>query len=296
MNGEDFKVTTGQGAPTPPPIPQRPAVPPVPSVPVAPQPDFLSQEALAPSPIPEGVEDTGSGGGVLKTVILIVVALVVVGGVGALGYFVVFPLLFPADGGLPPTNVPSIGQLPHNSYLGLPPAAESIVILSDHSYATIAAALQNEAFSQLADGQLKEVKISDQNGQVRFSEYIGAVAPVSVSLDLRSWLEEDFTALLYYNPAGVWPVYIAKLKSGTDAQAVVAGFQSVESVMDAGNFYLTSPGTFSGFKDGKYKTYSTRYNVGAVLGASFNYGVFGDYLIISTNFDGLKATLPLLGL
>lgn len=302
MNGEDFKVSSGQGAPPsggfpqPPKFPTPPAIPPRPSV----QPDFMSQDALVPSPIPEGVEEAGgSGGSRLKTGIIIVASLVLALAIGFLGYFVVFPLLFPVDdkSALSPGVASPVGQLlPHQSYLQRPPSAESAVILSDYSYLTIATALQNEAFSPLADNQLKEIKISEKKGQVAFSEYLGAVAPVTASLDLRSWLEDDFTALLYYNPAGVWPVYIAKLKSGVDPQTVTTGFQSVESAMETGNFYLTSPGTFSGFKDGKYKTYSTRYNVGSVLGYSFNYGIFDQYLVFATNFDGLKATLPLLGL
>jgi len=249
--------------------------------------------------MPSGIEEVRSGG--FRTVLVIFLALAVVSGVGALGYFYVFPALFPRVGPIsetPPADVPAApAQLaPHQSYLILPAAAQAEILLGDRSFPTVVASLQNEAFAQLADGQVKEVKISDRNGQVPFKDYLPAITPAALALDLSSWFEDDFTALLYYNPAGVWPVYVAKIRPTVDYQTVISNLLSVEGAMDAANFYLTSPGSFSGFKDGKYKTYNTRYNVGSVLGASFNYGVFGNYLVIATNFDGLKAVLPLLGL
>ncbi len=249
---------------------------------------------MGPSPIPPGVEVKGGG---LKTVLLILLAVIVVGGVGALAYFVVFPLLFPPSVPVtapPPVQVPSLAQ--HKSFLVSPPAAEAEIKLADRSYLTIITALQSESFTQLADGQFKEVKISDNRGQVPFAGFLGGITPAATALGVQDWFEDDFTAVLYYDPNGAWPLYAARLKDGVDAATVASGFKQIESVLDTANFYLTTPGSFAEFKDGKIGNYATRYSVGTQLGASFNYGVFGRFFVISTNFNGLKVALPLLGL
>lgn len=300
---EEVKITTGEGAgPAAPTYAPTPSIPTPPAMPSSGGPDFITAENLGPSPVPP--EITGGGAGPLKKIILILVALIFVGGVGALGYFVVYPLLFPVKSLPTPTGVGtptgSVGAVAtpasHISYLAKPAAAVSEVKLSDFKYLTVAAALQNESFSQLADGQFKEVRISDSKGQAPFAKYLEGLSPGLAALGTGTLLEDDFTALLYYDPAGVWPVYIAKLRSGAAPDAVKSGFKQAEGVMDLGNFYVSTPGTFKGFKDGKLGAYATRYNVGSQLGASFNYGIFNNYFMISTSFNALKAALPLLGL
>ena len=289
---DDIKITTGQGAGPDVSIPQKPEPPTnLPS-----QPDFISPDGMNPTPIPAGVErDSGA----IRKILMIFLALVFITGIGALGYFVIYPLVFPAAG--PTTNPPVVtlpnGNLaPHSSYLTSAPSAVTEVKLSDVNYPTIAGALQNESFNQLADGQYKEVRISNTRGQVSFTAYLGGLSPAAQALALGDWLENDFTALLYYDPAGVWPVYIAKLKTGVTPGVVMTGFQAAEGVLDLASFYVSSPGAFTSFKDGKVNSYSTRYNVASGAGAAFNYGVMGNYLIISTNYNALKGVLPMLGL
>ncbi len=292
---DDIKITTGQGtgpsssSPTPEFTPaQAPA-------PLAGQPDFLAPEQMAPSPVPEGVERNG---GALRTILLILVGLIFVGGIGALGYFVIYPLLFPANTPVtqqPPVNTPAAAA--HASFLTQTPAAVSEVRLSDMSYPAIASALQNEAFNQLADGQYKEVKISDAKGsQIPFSHYMGGISPAAKALPLGDWFENDFTALFYYDANGVWPMYVAKMKAGVSPAQVMAAMKNAEGSLELANFYLATPGTFSGFKDGKAGNYATRYNLATAPGAAFNYGAAGNYLLISTSYNGLKNALPALGL
>ena len=313
---DDIKVTTGEGMP--------PEVPPVVPPPVTsqapsagsgqavPQPDFFAPETFAPSPIPGGATATPTapatpaapaapGAAKPKTAILIIGAIAFIGVVGSLAYFVIFPALFGQKKGAvteqPPANeVSTPAPAAHQSYLVTPPAAEAQVNLSDKNYPTIAIALQNEAFNQLADGQFKEIKISDASGQVPFPDYLIGVIPAATALSVSNWFENDFTALLYYDSKGVWPIYVAKLKAGVSSESVLGGFGEIEPVLELGNMYLLPPGTFSGFKDGKVGSYQTRYSVGTQSGASFNYGIVGDYFVMSTNYDALKSVLPLLGL
>jgi hypothetical protein len=69
----------------------------------------------------------------------------------------------------------------------------------------------------------------------------------------------------------------------------------IESTADLANFYLTDPGSFGAFKDGKLSTYPTRYSVSTNKDA-FNYGFFGNYLVLSSSYNGLKSAVANLGL
>lgn len=277
--GPEVKIETGIGLPPTPPIGE--------------QPEFFSPETIMPSPVPEGVS---SSGGKLKPILMIIGALIFVGAIGSLGYFVIFPLI--SQPKTPETvQRPEIAkENTHKSFLVVSPAAEAEINLANSDYLTITTALQNEAFNQLADSQLKEVKISDANGQVLFSAYLGALMPATAALSNMDWFENDFTTLLYYDASGVWPIYIAKLKTSANATVVKSGLKSLEPVMEVSNLYLNPPGTFSPFKDGKAGNYLTRYAIGTQKGAAFNYGFAGGYLILSTNYNGLNKALPLLGL
>ncbi|MDO8466961.1 MAG: hypothetical protein Q7S83_02360 [bacterium] len=256
-------------------------------------PDFISPETFEASPIPAGVKSNSS---LVKNIILAIVAVVFVGGVGALSYFVVFPLLFPPKGSV--TNTPPVVASPitHKSYLVKPPAAEVELKLNDHKYLTIATALQSESFNQLAEGQMKEVKISENGAQVPFPTFLSSVSPVASALADGGYFEKDFTAMLYYDASGVWPVYVAKLKASANAADLVSIMKSIEGVLDLGSFYLAPPGSFATFKDGQINGRATRYSVGTQAGAAFNYGLLGDYFVLATSYNGLKAAVPLLGL
>lgn len=275
----EIKIETGIG------------LPPVPSTS---QPEFFSPETISPSPMPEGVS---AKSGKLKPFLMILGALVFVVAVGSFSYFVIFPIVFqPKTPSTVQTPQVQTGALTHKSFLVGSPAASAEIKLASSDYLTIATALQNEAFNQLADGQIKEVKISDNRGQVPFADYLGALMPATTALGGSGWFEGDFTALLYYDASGVWPVYVAKLKNGVDAASVKNGLKALEPIMEVANLYLNPPGTFSAFKDGKAGNYATRYSVGTQKGAAFNYGVVKNYLLLSANYNGLKAALPLLGL
>lgn len=292
----DIKMATGVGQPPEPlliePMPIAPALPPAGGT----APDFFAPETFGPSPIPEGVTSMKSRA--LKTIFIVLGAIVFIGGLGALSYFVIFPLLFPTEAPQQVQRPPVVTKpvATHESFLANPPAAEAEIKLADNNYLTIATALQNESFNQLADGQFKEIEISDNNGQVTFPNYLGAIAPATSALGSTDWFQNDFTALLYYDPSGIWPIYVAKFKTGVDPEAVKSAFKTLENIIELANFYLAPPGTFGVFKDGKAGSYQTRYAVGTQAGAAFNYGIFGNYLIFSTNYNGLKSALPLLGL
>ena len=222
----------------------------------------------------------------------LLIGLVVVGGIGSLTYFVILPTFFGAKTGTPAPVV----SVKHSSFFVNPAAASAEIKVPTLSALDITTSLQNEAFKQLADQQIKEVVVSDKNGQVDFNKFLTALAPALSAINLSSALESDFTGFMYYDSNGVWPGYVGKLKANVDANAVKQALMQLSSATNLDGLYLASPGIFQPFKDGQYKNYATRYSAGSKTGASLNYAIIGDYLVISTSFSGFKAVLPLLGL
>lgn len=212
-----------------------------------------------------------------------------------LGYFVLYPRFVPqaTPAAKTPANAtPSAPAAPspvvHVSALVRSPAAIADAAIGSLSVGEIRASLRAEAQRVLSEGSFKEINVSVNGNRPDAADYFGALlAPAFDAAALRATLDRDFTALLYYDRNGAWPVYIVK---GTLA---AGGLESGSLIK---NMYLEDPGAFQPWKDGAVGAYATRYAVGSVPGASFNYGAFGDYVIVSTSFYALKAVLPLLGL
>ena len=87
----------------------------------------------------------------------------------------------------------------------------------------------------------------------------------------------------YSNDNGSWPVYGVKVKDSQSFLAIVGPILE----MNASKFYPHSIG-FSNFKDGRLGNFRTRYAVGSLVGAAFNYGVYNNELVIATSYDGFK--------
>lgn len=226
---------------------------------------------------------------------------------GLLVYFVLLPLIFkpkeaeqPADV-FAPLPVPEIVAPvieKHQSYFVMPAFSIAQVSLPAVNIGSISLALQKESARKLADAQVKEIEILDyQNSQVVYSEFISQFLGGLDKASADQVFEKDFTAYLYYDQNGVWPGYIAKIKDVSQVSDIMFSFGSLlEQGGRLAGFYLESVKSFSPFKDGKISANATRYSVGSKPGESFNYGVFGNYFVISTSFDGLKAAFQLLGI
>src|SRR3989344_3846319 len=100
---------------------------------------------------------------------------------------------------------------------------------------------------------------------------------------LSSVFEDDFVVFNYSNDNGSWPVYGVKVKDSQSFLAIVGPILE----MNASKFYPHSIG-FSNFKDGRLGNFRTRYAVGSLVGAAFNYGVYNNELVIATSYDGFK--------
>lgn len=236
-----------------------------------------------------------------KLLLWIILGVVIIG-VGAAGYFVVYPLLFSSESVSAPSPTPEpspasiVTILPHQSFFVIQPQEKADIRLTNLLSSSITSALQTLATDKLSIGSLQEVVVlDDQDSQVQFSSYLAAFLPNISSGDLASWFEDDFTAFLYYDDRGAWPGFAARIRNGVNLDTVKINLSALEG-SDLSKFYLVSPGVFGGFKDGQVNGKVTRYAVGSEPGVAFNYGFAGGYFFIGTSYDGIKTAAALLGI
>lgn len=252
--GSDIKSVQDSGGGAP-----RPFAPPVPSVappipPVVPRPPVPPIPPIAPKPQPAPAMPLPKKPGSKKGFFGIILALVLIAGAAALGYFFVFPLFFgksdaPAapDGTASPLPSPDEG-LPSSDFFNppsalspepesevVPPAAESVIpappapaghfsFLSTPADMTSQVTLEVPSAGALREAlgfttvqvpSLKEVVLKKSDGIVyEFPEIGGALLPEFFTEDITSLLALDFTLVVYTDSKGSWPVYIMEASSG----------------------------------------------------------------------------------
>ena len=107
-----------------------------------------------------------------------------------------------------------------------------------------------------------------------------------------------FSAYLFYDDRGAWPGYIAKITpaSQIDAATLASRLQAMETSTYK-NFFLADAGAPATFRTGQARgQYIDRFISFTQDGALFNYGIFGDYVIINTSNNGLVKALDMLKL
>jgi hypothetical protein len=99
----------------------------------------------------------------------------------------------------------------------------------------------------------------------------------------------DATFFAHRDRNGFWPGYVIALRIGENQFSLKSGVQAIESSPAIGNIFLTSAGAASpsGFTDAVIAGMTVRVlNFTGVTQASFVYGWFKNYLIISASRDG----------
>ncbi len=243
-------------------------------------------------------QEEASSGGKKKVLLWVIigVAILVVGGVG---YFVVYPLLFPGEPKVSPAEAPPpppAAVIPHHTLFVGSAGATTEAILPDLLQTTIVANLANVAAFKQPDSTVQEVVLKDGSGnQISFKNFLNAFIPTLTVDALGKWFEDDFTAFMYYDGNGTWPGFVARLKTGININEARTALAALEGG-DVSKFYLLPAGSFDPFKDGKLKDYATRYAKGSIPGVSLNYGFAGNYFLVSTSYNGLKSAAGLLGI
>jgi len=237
-----------------------------------------------------------------KTMMLVIGVMVIAGGLGVFGYYVIYPKISsvkPASESVSQQPQPSpVTRIPHASYFVKPTAGTDTASFSTLTDNAITGELLKQSVNSPGNDVAKEILLNDSNGsQIALSAFLSVLTGNKLDPSaLNTLFDEDFTTYLYYDNNGVWPGYVVKLKEGISPEIAVAAIQALESA-DLSFFYLDPVGlTFQSFKSGSYKGSATRYAAGSQAGASFNYAAFGNYLLINTSFSGLKAGVALLGL
>ena len=251
-----------------------------------PEEKLFNPETL-PTEAPSG---PATGSPATKKIILAILGAAFVIGIGGVGYFFVYPLLFPeAEPALtPPPAAPPITP----PVTVTPPPAPTIThrsyITSDK--AEIVLALSQVTPESTPSGTapvLKEVVINDAaGGQLPLSKYIPSLIPEFTEADVAQLFEDDFTAFIYYENGQSWAGYVLKTKSGVSPIIAQVAVSRLEGFASIDGLFLQNPGARSadGFKNGQVGGKPARYVSYSDPGAALSYTWFDSYLLISTNY------------
>ncbi len=282
---------------------------------IAPKPQTIKLETLEDNmpmltpmtnnQLPSG-EVASSGHRVLNVILEVILVFVVAVVLGFVGYYFVYPMIFDDKLALAPVVVkPSVAPvvvspksevaLTHKTLFTKPVSEQATVSLSDLTAIDIIEALQTEARRVAVAGTLREINLQKGGALIKFSQYLNALLPDVSVTDIASVAEEDFTGFLYYDDKGIWPGYVVKIKNGANSTQIANWVTKFENA-DVSKLYVSDPGSMDSFKDGPYKNAPVRYVKFTKPGASLNYGIFGETLVIATSFNALKAAVAALGL
>ncbi len=150
-------------------------------------------------------------------------------------------------------------------------------------------------------GNVQELSLKTATGLLTVSQLLSALLPETQQSKgavaaIANQLMPDLTTYVFHDDKGTWPGYVMKISPASGANIVILtdSLQEIES-MQYTNFFISPPGTAGTFRTGQVqKKYMNRFVPFSQAGASFNYGVFGDYVIINTSYGGLLKALSLL--
>lgn len=247
-------------------------------------------------------QDKKSGKGLFYGLLTFIVIL----GIGALGYFVVYPMFIGEKNTNTETPVveetPTLPEAPieeaeevvtpeeptaitHASLFKIPADQSNVLSVSVALGANI---FKNSIENETSAPALRELLLQKEGGAVfETPDLLGALFP-SLSPSFSSLFEKDPTVFLYINQSGAYPGIVLKAKSGASLEDVKVSVAQIESSSDITNIFLTNPGANSGaWKAGVASGIQTRYVV-LGNGLAFNYGWIGNVLLVSASYDGFK--------
>ncbi|MCK9187134.1 MAG: hypothetical protein PHS16_01790 [Candidatus Colwellbacteria bacterium] len=256
----------------------------------------------------------------------LVISLVVFAilGIGAVGFFLVKPLLFsPVESpeSFPPAIIPEeevappVGEEPPVTGENGETAEEAIVHASFFAESadlvepltvesitaeSISALFPSSEEAEIEEGDIRELVISDNAGPISFSEFLPALLPDMNAEGLKAAFEDDFTLFVYRDDMSDLPGFIAKVSTDTESEILSSVSSAIESSPNLGNMYSSDPGEISSFKDGSVAENPVRYAPFAGAGYAFNYGWFVDdagtnYLVASASYEGMAVAVEKAG-
>lgn len=262
--------------------------------------------------LPQRVEPKGGkAGGVFASgyIFRIIWALTLVLVLGAIFYFV-FPLFSSSSPDklevLVPTSTlnPVLPSVPpgmttlkfnHQSYFRKPAEAVLTLRLSYPARTAENSANYNQKLSALLESEpatstFYEVRVEKDNGEpLAFSQFLEAAGIKLLDSDfLASNFNPDFTFFIYQTKKGFWPGLLAQAQSEKNWILLKPEIVKLEN-SEVETFFLGNPGRRIGFfEDSLISRQSARILKFESPEASFVYGWFHDYLVMSTSLEGLK--------
>ncbi|KKU91587.1 MAG: hypothetical protein UY23_C0001G0193 [Candidatus Jorgensenbacteria bacterium GW2011_GWA1_48_11] len=302
---------TGGGAPKAY-VPEMPAAQPAPMPSSSFEPLKISN-AETPASFPAAITPAKSKKGLFWGL----VALIVVAGLGAAGYFFVYPTFFagpktaettlPPTTEIPPPTQPEVQNPTPIPTPETPAAAPTIqnhvslfktaadttadVTLATTDLTSLAAALP---FATADVPILKEVVLRDaQNNILTLSQVINLFFAQDITNDVLNEFNPDLTTFVYTDNAGTWPGLILAPSQNanlTDLQTKLN--QELEAGTHLTGLFLSNPGTAgTTWKTGSTNAVSNRYLTFSTVGFALNYGWVGQNLLISSSYNGFKEAI-----
>ncbi|KKU15075.1 hypothetical protein A3A20_02765 [Candidatus Wolfebacteria bacterium RIFCSPLOWO2_01_FULL_45_19] len=272
-----------------------------------------------PTPMDSGEPEKSEISKWTKTAGLIAGIIILITGFGFLGYYFVYPLIFPSQPELPAIQepLPSAPLIPplveglepaetpapslvHRSFFTSPANQLEPLVIATVTIENIREAMAVSAMQTLDANGVKEIVFETQAGLIIAPEFLSALLPILTQEETSTNFEDDFTAYLYYDQNGVWPGFIFKLKTTAilfETQTIVEKLETV-AVSMLKNIYIADPQnpTSAIFLSGQIKGTATKYLPFEVAGASLNYGIISNYFLISSSFGGVQEAANRLGL
>ncbi len=243
-----------------------------------------------------------------KMIIWVAVAVIVIGGLGYAGYTYLLPMFQnnePIVIPVPETNTPvpevPVAEVPtalvHTSLFLNAPAGTTNLSFPETLTRTVILETMKLSSEQAATGALTELVMNDsKNEPLAFSSFLAGFVPSFTGAPQAiNLFDADFTAFVYKDANGSWPGYIAHIKPNVDTTGLATWLASLEGTT-LSEFFLTDPGEFSAFKEGKVNNTTDRYATAKMAGASFGIAATDTHVIIATSYSGMKEAFKLLGL
>mgnify|MGYP001579719068 CR=1 FL=1 len=245
----------------------------------------------------------------LKTLLIITLILILIGGLGVLGYFVIYPLIFPpkempssplpstSSTLTPPQEPEAASPITHQSLFKImPQGGLKEIIIPDLSKENILIGLASVFKPGEAPGGLREVTLFYKNEQVDANQFIKFIFPeLQPSALLAPIFENDFTLFVFQDKKGDWPGFVAKIADSKNEVLLRENLTKFEKSNNIKNLYLTDPGSIQEeFKDGKVDDIAVRYTIFTKPGVAFNYVLKNNFLIIATSYSAMQTVVDLL--
>lgn len=307
MASDIQSINTGGSAPKPyaPQTSPPENIPLAPTTPAAPAPDQsfpIPQMDVTGSQAPEPSPNKSS-----KGIFTALIVFVVVIGLAALGYFIIYPIFFatpvaidnqnqpvspPAVTSTTPEPIP-IPSAPTSTHASLfiTPADSQI----EATVVTTGATLSDLILNITKTPNLTEIIYKNSDGSLaKFTDILKATAGLDLSSNsvlATAFNDQTVAGLIYIDGSSTrWLGFTVQLANETKQQNASTEFERVfETVSDYSGLFSSNPGTAQAWKDGQVSGVTgNRYLLFSNAGFAVDYGWVGNKLIIVSSYDGFK--------